>query len=352
VKKDAGPKFFPQCQLSYFWGFKLMKHMQVFAWGHRGRYHSFGPHFRKLFGGEKVQKISIEAGFTCPNRDGTRGKGGCTYCNNAAFSPGMTEERRPVSRQMEEGIAFFAHKYAGMKYLAYFQSYSNTYAPVERLRTLYREALACQGVVGLVIATRPDCLGEETLDYLAELSEKYYIMLELGVESHLDRTLREINRGHTFGESVMALEKAAARKLRTTAHMILGLPGENHREILEQAAVISQLPVDNLKLHQLQIHKGTALAAQYRKNPSRFHLFTADAYASLVVDYLERLNPAITVERFTSQAPASLLVAPSWGIKNHVFTHMVEKLLEERNTFQGARYGIGSRESGIWNRES
>lgn len=319
--------------------------MGAFPWGHQGRYNSFGPHFRKIFGGEKVQKISIEAGFTCPNRDGVRGKGGCTYCNNAAFSPGLTKEKRPVSRQLEEGIAFFAHKYQGMKYLAYFQSFSNTYAPVDHLRALYREALAFPGVAGLVIATRPDCLEEETLDELAALSGQTYVMLELGVESHLNRTLEAINRGHTFEESARALERAAARKIRTTAHMILGLPGESHADFLDQASVISQLPVNNLKLHQMQIHRGTVMAHEYRKDPSRFHLFSADAYASLVVSYLERLHPAISVERFTSQAPASLLVAPSWGLKNYVFTHKVEKLLEERQTFQGAKYESGMRES-------
>ncbi len=315
--------------------------MQEFPWRHQGRYNSFGPLFRDFFGGEKVQKISVEGGFTCPNRDGSRGRGGCTYCNNEAFSPALeaiggvaTCERR-VTLQLEEGIRFFSHKYQGMKYLAYFQSYSNTYAPVERLRALYGEALAYPGVAGLVIATRPDCLGAEVLDLLAALSEQTYVMLEVGLESHLDRTLKEINRGHTFAEAVKALENAAARKIRTTLHMILGLPGESHDDFLDQARVISQLPVDNLKLHQMQIHRGTVMARQYSRDPSRFGLFGAEEYAALVVDYLERLNPAISVERFTSQAPPELLIAPSWGIKNYVFTAMVEKLLEERDTWQG-----------------
>lgn len=313
--------------------------MKSFPWGHQGRYNSLGPHFRRKFGGVKVQKISIEGGFTCPNRDGTRGKGGCTYCNNAAFSPTIHNSRLPVGQQLEKGIAFFSHKYQGMQYLAYFQSFSNTYAPVEHLRSLYGEALAFPGVAGLVIATRPDCLSEAHLDYLAELSEKSYLMLEIGVESHLDKTLTLINRGHTFSESVRAIENAAARKIRTTAHMILGLPGEDYHDFMEQASVISQLPVDNLKLHQMQIHRGTVMARRYETDPSSFHLFTAEEYASLVVDYLEHLNPAISVERFTSQAPEDLLIAPSWGIKNYVFTHLVEKLLEERDSWQGKSFG-------------
>ncbi len=316
--------------------------MQDYPWGHSGRYNNFQTSFRKISGDEKVQKISLEGGFTCPNRDGRRGKGGCTYCNNEAFSPGMTGIRESITRQMEDGIRFFSRKYQGMKFLAYFQSYSNTYAPISVLKPLYEEALAYPGVVGLVIATRPDCLDEEILDYLAELSAKTYLMLEVGLESHLDITLERINRGHTFAESVTALEAASRRGLLTTAHMILGLPGETHDDWLEQARVVSRLPVDNLKLHQMQIHKGTVMAFQYRKDPSQFRLFTAEAYASLVVEYLELLNPRITVERFTSQAPADLLIAPAWGIKNYEFTAIVEKLLEQRDSWQGRQYNLKS----------
>ncbi len=309
--------------------------MLDFSWGHQGRYHNFQISFRKIFGGEKVQKISVDAGMTCPNRDGQKGKGGCTYCNNASFTPPAGSSRKTITSRLEEGIRFFAHKYPSTKYLAYFQSYSNTYAPLPVLKKLYEEALSYPGVVGLVIATRPDCLDEEILDYLAELSLKTYLVLEIGLESHLDTTLERINRCHTFAESVIALEAAASRAIRTTAHMILGLPGETHADWLEQARVVSRLPVDNLKLHQMQIHKGTVMARQYQTVPSQFQLFTAEEYASLVVEYLEWLNPQITVERFTSQAPAELLIAPAWGIKNYEFSAIVEKLLEQRNTWQG-----------------
>jgi len=225
-----------------------------------------------------------------------------------------------------------------MQFLAYFQSYSNTYAPLNVLQKRYGEALRHPKVIGLVIATRPDCLEPEVMDYLAELSGTYYIMVELGIESHLDSTLEKINRCHTFQKSVFALGETRRRGIRTCAHMILGLPGERREQFLDQAKAVSRLPVDNLKLHQLQIHKDTLLEKQYRESPGDFHLFSAEEYTELVVDYLERLNPGIIVERFISQAPPELLVAPRWGIKNFEFVNRVEKKLEERNTWQGRLY--------------
>jgi hypothetical protein len=312
--------------------------MQDFPWGHPRRYNDFQSAFRTLFPGEKIQKISVNAGFTCPNRDGTRGTGGCVYCNNASFSPYFSESRQTITEQLDKGIRFFSRKYPEMKYLAFFQSFSNTYAPPGRLKQLYGEALEYPGVKGLVISTRPDCVSDEILDYLADLSERHYIMLEFGVESHLDTTLFTLNRGHTFAESVDAIERASERGIHTTAHVILGLPGESRSDWLNQAFAISGLKVENLKMHQLQIHKGTLLARQFEENPGGFKLFSEEAYAELVVDYLERLNPRITVERFTSQAPPAMVIAPAWGIKNYAFTAKVEKLLAERDTWQGKYY--------------
>ena len=306
----------------------------TFYWGHTKQYNDFSTYFRTLFN-ERVQKVSIDAGFTCPNRDGTKGVGGCAYCNNHTFKPSYCQLEKSVPAQIEEGIAFFSRKYKSMKYLAYFQAYSNTYAPLQILKTLYEEALAHPQVIGLVIATRPDCLTEEILDYLGELSKKYYIMVEFGIEACNEKTLLRINRGHTFEESVKALEGTAMRGIHNCAHMILGLPGEDRATILEQAGIISTLPVENLKLHQLQIHKGTLLAKQYEENPDDFFLYTAAEYIDLVVDYLELLNPAIIVERFISQAPQELLIAPKWGLKNFEFVAKVEKRLKERNTWQG-----------------
>lgn len=308
-----------------------------FPWGHEKRYNDFPTYFRSKFN-QRVQKISIRAGFTCPNRDGSKGVGGCTYCDNKTFQPTYCGLETSVSEQVRQGIEFFGKKYKTMQFLAYFQAYSNTYAPVRVLRQLYEEALAHPEIVGLVIATRPDCLEPETLDYLEELSKKVYVMTEFGIESHLDSTLQRINRGHLFRESVFALEETRKRGVNNCAHMILGLPGETRGQLLEQAKVISRLPVDNLKLHQLQIHIGTVMAKQYAASPGDFRFFSIGEYIDLVVDYLELLNPAVIVERFVSQAPPGMVVAPQWGPKNFEFVAMVEKRLAARDTWQGRLY--------------
>lgn len=310
---------------------------QKYIWGHSKRYNDFSTFFKNHFA-ERVQKVSIDAGFTCPNRDGTKGLGGCTYCDNKTFKPTYTNLKNSVSQQVEQGIAFFSKKYDSMKYLAYFQAYTNTYAPIDELKRLYNEALKHPKIVGLVISTRPDSVNEEILDYLAELSRKMYVMVEFGLESHLDRTLVSINRGHIFADSVKALEETSVRGINNCAHLILGLPGESYNDWLEQAKVISSLPVKNLKLHQLQIHKHTLLERQYHSDPSKFKLFTVDDYTELVVDYLELLNPQIIVERFVSEAPSQMVVAPKWGLKNFEFVAKVEKRLRERDTWQGIKF--------------
>ena len=308
-----------------------------FVWGHKKRYNDFSTNFRNQFS-ERVQKVSVDAGFTCPNRDGTKGKGGCTYCNNITFKPSYCNLENSVTIQVQEGIEFFAKKYSSMKFLAYFQAYTNTYAPLNHLKLLYEEALQHPKIVGLVISTRPDSVTEEMLDYLADLSKEVYIMVEFGLESHLDKTLELINRGHTFAESVWALEETAKRGINNCAHLILGLPGENREDWLEQARVISKLPVNNLKLHQMQIHRKTVLEKQFYENPGQFTLYSAEEYIELVVDYLELLNPKIIVERFISQAPPEMLLAPKWGLKNFEFVAKVEKRLAERETWQGRKY--------------
>lgn len=308
-----------------------------FFWGHSKRYNDFSTYFRNKFSG-RVQKISIDAGFTCPNRDGAKGKGGCTYCNNKTFKPSYTNLKNSVTHQIDEGIAFFSKKYDSMQYLAYFQAYTNTYASLDDLRGLYNEALSHPKIAGLVLSTRPDAVNDEILDYLAELSKMVYVMVEFGVESHLDRSLEGVNRCHTFAESVKAIEETARRGINNCAHLILGLPGETRADWLEQAKVISRIPVKNLKLHQLQVHRQTVMEKQYKTNPEMFHLFSVEEYAELVVDYLELLNPAIIVERFVSEAPSEMVVAPNWGLKNFEFVAKVEKLLKERNTWQGRLY--------------
>jgi len=286
----------------------------------------------------KVQKISINAGFTCPNRDGLKGVGGCTYCNNQSFSPGYGGKQHTVSEQLKDGIAFFSYKYPDMKYLAYFQSYTNTYDSADRLIELYEEALAYPGVVGLIIGTRPDCMPDELLNYFAELNKRTFLMIEYGLESTLDSTLEFINRGHTYAESVESIQKTSANGIYTGAHLILGLPNESREDILSHADKLSELPLTTLKLHQLQLIKGTVMAKQYREHPDWFHLFGVDEYIDLCIDFAERLNPDFIIERFVNQYPNELLIAPDWGLKNFEFTAKIRKRFSERKTWQGRLY--------------
>ncbi|MGV8962149.1 MAG: TIGR01212 family radical SAM protein [Candidatus Saccharimonadaceae bacterium] len=286
----------------------------------------------------KVQKISINAGFSCPNRDGSKGRGGCTYCNNKSFSPRYGVYTKSVSEQLKEGIEFFSHKYTEMKYLAYFQSYTNTYDSVDKLIDLYEEALAYPDVVGLVISTRPDCMPDELLDYFEKISPKHFVLIEYGVESTLNKTLERVNRQHTFEESSATIIKTAQRSLAVGAHMILGLPGESHTEILDHATTLSALPLTTIKIHQLQIIKGTAMAKEFNLLPESFHIFELDEYVDLCVDFSEKLNPDFYIDRFASQSPKDLLLAPYWGVKNHELTQKIIKRFHERETFQGRLY--------------
>jgi radical SAM protein, TIGR01212 family len=286
----------------------------------------------------KIQKISLNAGFSCPNRDGNKGFGGCTYCNNQTFNPAYCKTEKSITAQLLEGIRFFAGKYPSMDYLAYFQAYTNTYGELERLKTHYEEALRVKGVKGLVIGTRPDCMPEELLDYLQTLSKEYFILVEYGLESTKDETLALINRGHNFSCSADAIRRTASRNIPVGIHMILGLPGENEQDMLQHADKLNSLPIKTVKLHQLQLIKGTKMAAQAESNPGFIHRYTAEEYAALVVSFLERLRPDIAVERFISQSPPELLIAPNWGLKNYEFTHLVEKELHRRKSFQGIAF--------------
>ncbi|CAK7057687.1 MAG: hypothetical protein PARBA_02094 [Parabacteroides sp.] len=297
-------------------------------------YRDFGNFLKELFP-FKVQKISINAGFTCPNRDGTKGFGGCTYCNNQTFSPEYCHTEKSVTEQLEEGVRFFSKKYPDMKYLAYFQAYTNTYDELEKLIAKYEEALSYPDVAGLIVGTRPDCMPDDLLDYFAKLAEKKFVLIEYGLESTLDRTLEHINRGHTHAESEDAIRRTAERGIYTGAHLILGLPGESREEILHHADILSTLPLTTLKLHQLQLIKNTRMAKEQTEHPEWFHLYTADEYIELVIDFIERLNPSIVVERFVSQSPKELLIAPDWGLKNYEFTAKVNKRIFERNARQG-----------------
>ena len=300
-------------------------------------YTDFGTYLREQLP-IKVQKISINAGFTCPNRNGDKGWGGCTYCNNQTFNPAYCKTERTVTEQLEEGKRFFARKYPDMKYLAYFQAYTNTYGDVKTVIGKYEEALAVNDIVGIVIGTRPDCMPNELLEYLKELNRRTFLMVEYGIESVNDATLARINRGHTYAETIDAVERTAKAGIRTGGHVILGLPGEEHDELMRQAAVLSELPLTTLKLHQLQLIRGTRMAHEYEQSPKDFHLYTADEYIDLAIDYVEHLRPDMVLERFVSQSPKELLIAPDWGLKNHEFTDKVKKRMRERATYQGRLY--------------
>lgn len=281
----------------------------------------------------KVQKISINAGFTCPNRDGSKGFGGCTYCNNQTFNPSYCATQKSVSRQIEEGKAFFARKYPEMKYLAYFQAYTGTYGELQHLIDLYEEALQCDDVVGIVIGTRPDCMPDELLNYLADLSKRTFLTVEYGIESANDDTLRRINRGHTYAQSVEAIERTAKRGIYVGAHVILGLPGEDDAELIRQARLVNQLPITTLKLHQLQLIKGTVMAREYEQSP--FHLYTADEYIDMVIKYISYIRREVVLERFVSSSPKDLLLAPNWNIKNYEFVEKLKKKMRELGVEQG-----------------
>lgn len=300
-------------------------------------YNEFGAYLRNIFN-YKVQKITIDGGFTCPNRDGTKGRGGCTYCNNRTFNPAFCHKHLPVKEQMREGIAFFSHKYPDMRYLAYFQAYTNTYDSLDNLKQRYEDALSVEGCVGIVIGTRPDCMPEELLDYLVELQKRTFVLVEYGIESTSDRTLLRINRGHDYACAVDAVKRTAACGIPVGAHIILGLPGESREELMKQAAVLSELPLTTLKLHQLQLIRGTRMAEEYAETPSDFSLFSVDDYIETVVDYVERLNPDFVLERFASQSPKELLIAPDWGLKNHELVDKIKRRMRERDTWQGKIY--------------
>jgi len=313
--------------------------MEVFPWGNRRRFNAYSDYFKRVFG-ERVQKVTIDAGFTCPNRDGTVGRGGCTYCNNDAFNPSYCNPGKSVTQQIEEGVEFHKNRYRkANKYLAYFQAYSNTHAPLDQLKEIYNEALQYPGIIGLVIGTRPDCIDDEKLDYFAEMSKDYYIILEYGIESFYNRTLEQINRGHSVEDSITAIEKTAQKGIKTGAHLIFGLPGETRDDMLREADLISRLSLDTVKFHQLQILKDTAMAREYKKHPERFTLFELDDYIDFIISFMERLNPDFVIERFSGEVPPWFLAGPGWGL---IRTYEVRNKLEQRmvnmDTWQGKYY--------------
>lgn len=308
----------------------------TYPWGDTRRFNSYAGYFRRIFGG-RVQKLSVDAGFTCPNRDGRLSTGGCTFCNNGAFTPSYCTPSKSIRQQIDEGIEFHRNRYrTAQRYLVYFQSYSNTYAPLERLRELYGEALSHPDVAGLVIGTRPDCVDAPTLDYLAELARDRYVAVEYGIESTCDATLRAVNRGHDFACAERAVAMTAARGLAVGAHFILGLPGETDEMLLAQTARINALPLTTVKFHQLQVFRGTPMAAEYDAHPERFRFWTLDEYLDLFIGILRRLRPDVVVERFASEAPPRYHYGRNWGlIRNEQLLALLEKRLAEQDAYQG-----------------
>ena len=302
---------------------------------HGHRYHAYNDWVRKEHGG-RLQKVSIDAGFTCPNRDGSLGVGGCSFCNNEGFSPSYLLEQRDILKQIDTGIEFMRRRYPRTKsFLAYFQSYSNTYGDLERLRKIYDIALSHPDITGIVIGTRPDCLPDEVLDYLADLSTRTLVELEIGIESCNDEVLRECLRGHDFACTQDAIRRAAQRGLFITGHLLLGLPLETQESLIAGAKEIATLPLDALKFHQLQIVRGTRLANQYRANPESISLLDPASYQDAVIDILEYLPPEFKIQRLGSEVPPNVLVSPDWGFRLSRFPEMLEKRLEERESWQG-----------------
>ena len=304
------------------------------------RYNDYTTFIKNKFS-ERVQKVSLDTGFTCPNRDGTKGVGGCTYCNNNTFNPNYCKPSKTITQQLEEGIVFFSSKYKTQQYLAYFQAYTNTYADVKLVKGLYLEAISHPKVIGFVIGTRPDCINEELIDFLSDLAKDNYIALEFGVESTLNRTLALVNRCHTFEETIAAYELCKNKGLHLGAHLIIGLPGESREDLLNHAIELSKLPIEAVKIHHLQVVKHTMMAIQLETNPELFNLFSAEEYIDLITEFIALLRPDIIIERFISESPPHLLLAPQWsGLKNFEIVDRIDKMLIKKDLWQGKNYQL------------
>ena len=329
----------------------------VYSWGDERRFNSYSRYFAKQFGG-RVQKISIDAGFSCPNRDGKISTGGCTFCSNDAFNPSYCRPEKSIKQQIVEGIEFHQRRYRrANKYLAYFQPFSNTYKPLEELKSIYEQAFEaidsllptyqCRNdmapkaleepkIIGIVIGTRPDIVDNCILQLLSEIQKAHYVMLEYGVESVYDATLERVNRGHDFATAEKAIRMTAEYGIPCGAHFIFGLPGETKTMMLDAADIISQLPLTTVKFHQLQIFKGTKMAEEYLQHPEHFHLFDLEEYIDFVIDFAERLNPDIVIERFAGEVPPRFLVSDPWmKLRYDEVLCRIEKRMKERDTWQG-----------------
>jgi hypothetical protein len=301
------------------------------------QWNDYSSYIRRTFG-QRVQKISVNAGFTCPNRDGKISADGCIYCTNKSFSPFYCNSDDSISEQLRKGIDFFSPKYNAQKYLAYFQTYTNTYGNINALRQKYYEALSVDGVIGLVISTRPDCVDDEIMRLLADYAEEKYVEIEFGLESTKNSTLELINRGHTYEQAVDAIMLAQKYGIRSGVHLILGLPYETEDDFYVHAEKISRLPISTLKLHQMQVLKGTRLESLYNENKSAFADLALENYVRIVANLLDMLNPEIIVERLTSESPREMVLYPDWnGRKNFEVSHIVNAFMKKNGMFQGRK---------------
>ncbi len=312
---------------------------EIYPWGNSRRFNSYVDRLKEQFG-FRVQKLTLDAGFTCPNRDGSKGYGGCTYCNNDAFNPSYCIPDKSIQQQLEEGITFHKNRYKRAKsFLAYFQAYSNTYGSIEVLKEKILSALSFSDVCGIVVGTRPDCIDMEKIAFFEFIAKTHFVSLEYGIESCYDKTLLRINRGHDFQSAVDAIKLSSGRNIHIGTHLIFGLPGESREQMLAQAGIISALPIQSIKFHQLQIIKHTAMEKEYSESPSSFQLFGLEEYMEFLIEFIEKLSPLIAIERFAGEVPPRFLVAPQWGlIRNDQFNLLLENKLKDRNTWQGRKY--------------
>jgi hypothetical protein len=310
--------------------------MKPFPWGDPKPYYSYAAYIRKKFG-ERIQKVSIDAGFTCPNRDGTKGYGGCIYCNNDSFTPAYLKNIPDIRTQIENGKTFLKKRYGSRKFIAYFQAYSNTYADLTHLKKLYEEALSDPEIIGITLGTRPDCIDEQKIDYLSTLAKDYYVTIEYGLESIHNETLERINRLHTVEEFADAVKMTAGKGIHIGTHLILGLPGETREMMLAGADYLSSLPVDYIKLHHLHIVEKTILAVQYKKNP--FPLFSCQEYIEVASEFIRRTRPDIVFQRVVGETQPRNLIAPNWGIRADKVARLLEKFMLDRGYYQGELFG-------------
>lgn len=309
----------------------------VYPWRNTRRYNSRADQCKNLYG-SRLQRVSIHAGFTCPNRDGTIGTGGCTYCDNRSFSPAYCHTNLSITQQIDTGLEFLKKRYQRTsKFIAYFQAYSNTYSDIGHLKELYQEALTHPEIFGIAIGTRPDCIDEDKLDFLAHLSKKHFVSIEYGIESCYNKTLLSINRGHTYEDSVAAIELSAVRGLHTGAHIMFGLPGETRSMMLDQAQILSGLPINAIKFRQLQIVKGTRMAEEFSQHPENFDLFSMEEYLDFVVKFIERLRPEIAIERLAGEVPPVFRTgSQGWGgLRSDQVAALIEKRMADLDTWQG-----------------